>query len=173
MVNFSLKIRKLLTKNLFKIDYASFDKIKNNELISIFQEQSDRVRIFFRNSIQFIAYILESIIFLFTSLLIDFFLTILAIILGISKFLILKKIHKINQSLGAKLTNAQMEDNKSIIDSLDAMKFLRFMNKEKFGISKIVKSVINVDEVMRKSAVLFYFFRQFNELINLFFICAF
>ena len=147
MVNFSLKIRKLLTNYLFKINYESFEKIKNNELISIFQEQSKRVRIFFRNSIQFITYILESLIFLFSSLLIDFFLTIFALVLGASKFLILKKIHKINQSLGVTLTEMQMEDNKSILDSLNAMKFLRFMNKEKFGINKTVKSVINLDEV--------------------------
>ena len=40
MVNLSLQIRKSLTKNLFKLDFQSFEKIKNNELISIFQGTS-------------------------------------------------------------------------------------------------------------------------------------
>ena len=51
MVNLSLQIRKSLTKNLFKLDFESFEKIKNNELISILQDQVDRVRAFFRNSV--------------------------------------------------------------------------------------------------------------------------
>ena len=69
MVNLSLQIRKSLTKNLFKLDFESFEKIKNNELISILQDQIDRVRAFFRNSVTFITHILESMIYLFSSFL--------------------------------------------------------------------------------------------------------
>ncbi len=173
MVNLSLQIRKSLTKNLFKLDFESFEKIKNNELISILQDQVDRVRAFFRNSVTFITHILESMIYLFSSFLINFPLTLLAFFLGFSKFIILKKVHLINQKLGKDLTKMQMEDNKSIIDTLSSMKFLRFMNKEKFGTKKIIVSRINLDEVERKNLILFRFLKNFNELLNLFFIGVF
>ena len=173
MVNLSLQIRKSLTKNLFKLDFESFEKIKNNELISILQDQVDRVRAFFRNSVTFITHILESMIYLFSSFLINFPLTLVAFFLGFSKFIILKKVHLINQKLGKDLTKMQMEDNKSIIDTLSSMKFLRFMNKEKFGTKKIIVSRINLDEVERKNLILFRFLKNFNELLNLFFIGVF
>ena len=91
MVNLSLQIRKSLTKNLFKLDFESFEKIKNNELISILQDQIERVRAFFRNSVTFITHILESIMYLISSFLINFPLTLLAFFLGFSKFIILKR----------------------------------------------------------------------------------
>ena len=173
MVNLSLQIRKSLTKNLFKLDFESFEKIKNNELISILQDQIERVRAFFRNSVTFITHILESIMYLISSFLINFPLTLLAFFLGFSKFIILKKVHLVNQKLGKDLTKMQIEDNKSIIDTLSSLKFLRFMNKEKFGTKKIIVSRINLDEVQRKNLILFHFLKNFNEVLNLFFIGVF
>lgn len=173
MVNLSFQIRKSLTKSLFRLDFESFEKIKNNELISIFQEQIIRVRNFFRNSMNFITHLIETTIFLSSSFLINFYLTLFAIFLGISKFFILNRVHTLNQKLGKELTKRQMHDNKSIIDTLSSMKFLRFMNKEKFGSNKIITSQINLDEVTRKNNVLFFFLKNINELLNLMFLGIF
>ena len=111
--------------------------------------------------------------YLISSFLINFPLTLLAFFLGFSKFIILKKVHLVNQKLGKDLTKMQIEDNKSIIDTLSSLKFLRFMNKEKFGTKKIIVSRINLDEVQRKNLILFHFLKNFNEVLNLFFIGVF
>lgn len=173
MANLSFQIRKSLAKTLIKLDFESFERIKNNELISIFQEQIMRVRNFFRNSINLITHILETIIFLSSSFIINTNLTLFAILLGISKFFILSRVHILNQKLGKELTQRQMNDNKSIIDTFSSMKFLRFMNKEKFGFNKIITSQINLDEVTRKNNILFFFLKNLNELLNLLFLGVF
>lgn len=157
VLNTTTNLRKDLARRLYGLQWARICSINTGHAISTVISEIERIRPAFSQMIGLCNSIIQSVIYMSTSFLVSTPLTLLAILLGLSKAFLLRPLQKKARSGGQRLSRFTSEMNATLVESMQNMKMLKAMGLENKLLNRFQSKVddyhIAFDDI-QKSAVL-------------------
>lgn len=161
-----LSFRRLYIHYLVNLKITDFQTIKSGKVSADIQLEIERVGNVLRLFLRIVNSVIYSIVALGASFLISYNFTLLAILGGILKLIIIKQLEKPAKKNGLEHSFVNKTLTLNISNSLQHFKFLKIMTKKNFVYEKISTLMDKLKVVQKKRIILTFFQQNLDEFLT-------